>query len=59
MSPMAHWQNEHANTPGDRLLALELARQNAKWPLLILEVMTDEVALEEQFPGLLPPQPMR
>jgi len=41
VSPMAHWQNEHANTPGDRLLALELARQNAKWPFLILDRMTD------------------
>ena len=44
---------EHANTPGDRLLALELARQNAKWSLLILERMTDEVTLEEQLFGLL------
>src|SRR6202022_372520 len=43
---------EHANTPGDRLLALELARQNAKWSLLILDRVTDEVTLEEQLFGL-------
>src|SRR4029077_14491240 len=44
---------EHPNTPCDRLLALELARQNAERSHLILNGMTDKVTLEEQLFGLL------